>query len=301
MSSRSAVVTGATGFLGRHLVKHLLDEGWRVQAIVRPTANCAHLTDLGENFSLYTHNGSIDSLVEQFQTIRPSIVFHLASLFLSEHQLKDVEPLVQSNLLFGTQLVEAMTQTGVTALVNAGTAWQHYEGGDYSPVNLYAATKQAFEALLQYYIEARGLSVITLKLYDTYGPNDPRPKLINLLLRAASSKDNLIMSPGEQLIDLVHVDDVVAALRQAAFQLSDDHVQGHEFYAVSSGNSISLRALVDEVEKILGRSMPIVWGGRPYRNREVMAPWTGPVLPGWSCKIDLISGLTNILVAKTNP
>lgn len=295
MSGRSAVVTGATGFVGRHLVKHLLDEGWRVQAIVRPTSNCSHLTDLSEKFSLYTHEGSIDALIEQFQTIRPSVVFHLASLFLSDHQPKDVESLIQSNLLFGTQLVEAMTQAGVTALVNTGTAWQHYEGRDYSPVNLYAATKQAFEGLLQYYIEACGLRVITLKLHDTYGPDDPRPKLINLLRRVAEGRDDLSMSPGDQLIDLVHVDDVAAAFRQAANRLTAGHVAGHECYAVSSGCPVSLRSLVGEVEKILGRSLPIVWGGRPYREREGMVPWQGSKLPEWKPHVDLVSGLSKVI------
>lgn len=295
MSERSAVVTGATGFVGRHLIKHLLGAGWRVLAIVRPTSNCSPLADLGENLSLCTHEGSIDSLIEQFQSIRPSIVFHLASLFLSEHQPKDVESLIQSNLLFGTQLVEAMTQAGVTYLVNTGTAWQHYQNQDYSPVNLYAATKQAFEALLEYYIEARGLRVITLKLHDTFGPDDPRPKLINLLRRVAAGRDELPMSRGEQLIDLVHVDDVVAAFEQAADRLSGGYVADHECYAVSSGCPISLRSLVGEIEKMLGRSLPVLWGSRPYREREVMVPWQGLPLPGWTTTVNLSSGIADAL------
>ena len=295
MSRCSAVVTGATGFVGRHLVKHLLDRGWLVHAIARPASNCSHLTDLGENFTLYTHNGSIDALIEQFQTIRPSIVFHLASLFLSEHQPKDVEPLIQSNLLFGTQLVEAMTQGGVTALVNTGTAWQHYEGRDYSPVNLYAATKQAFEALLQYYIEARGLRVITLKLHDTYGPDDARPKLINRLRHVALTSESLEMSPGEQLIDLLHVDDVSEAFRVAAMRILDGCVSGHECYCLSSGFPMTLRALVEQVEQLLDRTLPITWGGRPYREREVMEPWRGPTLPGWAPSRNWVTGISQTL------
>ncbi len=294
MSEHSAVVTGATGFLGRHLVKHLLGAGWRVQAIVRPRSDCSPLAGLGDHFSLYTHEGSIDSLIEQFQTIRPSVVFHLASLFLSEHQPKDLEPLIQSNLLFGTQLIESMTQAGVTSLVNTGTAWQHYEGHDYSPVNLYAATKQAFEALLQYYIEARVLRVITLELHDTYGPDDPRPKLINLLRHAAQNNSELGMSEGLQEMDLVHVSDVVRAYACAAGRLIAQQEAGHEKFSVHSGTNISLRQLVELCERAWGTRLKINWGKRPYKTREVMMPWQGRTLPGWLPEVPLVTGLMSL-------
>ena len=135
----------------------------------------------------------------------PEIVFHLASLFLAQHTLEDIERLVQSNLLFGVQIAEAITLQGVTKLINTGTSWQHYENEDYNPVCLYAATKQAFEDMLKFYVEASKLKVITLKLFDTYGPDDSRPKLFTLLRKVAQEQTELAMSPGEQLIDLVYM------------------------------------------------------------------------------------------------
>jgi nucleoside-diphosphate-sugar epimerase len=295
MSDRSAVVTGATGFVGRHLVKHLLGAGWRVQAIVRPTSDCSPLAGLGDRFSLVTHEGGIDSLIEYFQASRPSVVFHLASLVLSEHQPKDVEPLIQSNLLFGTQLVEAMTQAGVTSLVNTGTAWQHYEGHDYKPVNLYAASKQAYQALLHYYIEACGLQVITLKLGDTYGPEDYRKKIVGLLLDAASKNILVALSVGEQEIDLVHVEDVVGAFLAAAERLHKRiGSSNHEMFSVTSGEPISIRHLVGMLEKIIGSSIPVKWGARHYRDREVFDPWMGDTIPGWSPEVSLEDGLSRL-------
>ncbi|MBK8637469.1 MAG: NAD(P)-dependent oxidoreductase [Chromatiaceae bacterium] len=291
MTHRSALVTGATGFVGRHLVRHLLREGWMVQAIVRPDSDRAPLAGLSDRLRLHNHNGTTNSLIELFQTTQPSVVFHLASLFISEHQPKDVEPLIHSNLLFATQLVEAMTLAGVTALVNTGTAWQHYENDDYSPVNLYAATKQAFEALLQYYIEARGLRVITLKLHDTYGPDDPRPKLINLLRRTAAGEEPLAMSGGDQMMDLVHVVDVARAFLVSAERLQTVGSKSHEKYAVYSGEALVLRELVDKIQEISGLLLPIEWGGRPYRQREVMQLWQGPSLPGWEPQICLREGI----------
>src|SRR4051812_1833664 len=91
--------------------------------------------------------GSTERIVARLKACKPDVVFHLASLFVSDHRVQDVQNLVESNLLFGTQLLEAMAQAGVKRIINTGTSWQCPH-----PFNLYAATKQAFESILGYYV-----------------------------------------------------------------------------------------------------------------------------------------------------
>ncbi len=288
---RTALVTGGTGFVGSHLVKRLIADGWRVHVVVRPDSDC---TKLSTAVNVHVHDHSTDGMLAIMQRAKPDIVFHLASLFVSEHEISDVTPLIQSNLIFGTQLAEAMARENVNLIVNTGTSWQHYKNHEYNPVNLYAATKQAFESLLQYYINACELRVVTLELFDTYGPDDPRPKLINLLKNLSMKKQQLAMSPGEQCVDLVHVDDVIDAFNIAAERLLNGRVVEHERYAVSSGKIMTLHEIVELLERLLGYQLPIVWGARSYRKREVMIPWSGGIaLPGWSPKIALTKGLTD--------
>ncbi|MDX8386447.1 MAG: NAD-dependent epimerase/dehydratase family protein, partial [Gallionella sp.] len=219
-----ALVTGGTGFVGSNLIHRLVDIGWEVHSIVRPGSDLKVLDACIDKISLHTHDGSTEGLVNIMSAAKPEVVFHLASLFLSAHTAKDVAQLITSNVLFSSQLLEAMKESGATSLVNTGTSWQHYENKDYSPVNLYAATKQAFEAILEYYVETASLKAITLKLFDTYGPNDPRPKLFHLLEKTAQSQSILSMSPGEQLIDLVYIDDVIDA-----YLLAAGHVQSEDY------------------------------------------------------------------------
>lgn len=292
-SLRVALVTGATGFVGSHLVSCLVKSGWQVHIVCRANSR---MPDVPEflRVTKHTHDGSTEGMIRLVGDARPSVVFHLASLFLSQHESSDIERLIQSNVLFGNQLLEAMKIHGVNHFINTGTSWQHYEDQTYSPANLYAATKQAFESLLQYYVEAGGLRAITLKLLDTYGPNDPRPKLMNLLKRVAQDMQPLAMSPGEQWLDLVHVDDVMQAYLTAAERLLAGAVQGHECYAVSSGQPIQLRELVRLVENVLGRSLPINWGARAYRSREVMQPWEGVLLPGWAAQVNLAQAIRDM-------
>lgn len=292
---RTALVTGATGFIGSNLVQRLLSCGWDVHVIVRPKSDLGALGACVGKLTLWEHDGTTENLISALARSKPDVVFHLASLFLSAHTPKDVTPLIQSNVLFSTQLLEAMSECGVKRFVNTGTSWQHYENHEYSPVNLYAATKQAFEAILQYYVEAKSFNVVTLKLFDTFGPNDSRRKLFRLLDEAARCREPLAMSPGDQLIDLVYIDDVIDAYMVAADRLQLEEHVGHRAFSISSGKPLKLKKLVDIYCDITGAAIAVQWGGRPYRAREVMSTWDrGEILPGWRPRVSLEEGIMRL-------
>ncbi len=291
-----ALVTGATGFVGSHLVQKLISENWIVHAITRPQSQLHQIEPLSTKMTLHVHDGTGENLLAIVKTVKPTMVFHLASQVLVEHRIQDIAPLLQSNLVFATQLVDAMVATQCYCLINTGTFWQHYDNKEYSPVCLYAATKQAFEVILQFYLETTPLKVVTLKLFDTYGPNDPRPKLFNLLKQAFQNQATLALSPGEQLIDLVHIDDVVAAYCIAAKQLQYQPDSTHQSYAVSSHNPISLKEVIAIYEQESNTQLPIHWGVKHYRQREVMIPWNqGKWLPGWQPKVNIKTGIKRII------
>jgi nucleoside-diphosphate-sugar epimerase len=292
-----ALVTGASGFIGSHLTERLSREGWQVAAMARP-ASASSLVLLPTIAKVYTYTGQTSEVVEAVAEFQPHVVFHLGSLFLAQHDTAQIEPLVSSNILFGTHLLEAMRLAKIATLVNAGTAWQNFNGEGYNPVNLYAATKQAFEDILLYYVQTAGLRAITLRLFDTYGPADTRRKLLALLVDAFRTGAPLGMSPGEQLLDLTHVDDICSAFLHAAGLLQSSDGSRHEVYAVGSEERHTLRELVAIFEEIAGKKLQITFGARAYRDREVMEPWQGPRLPGWHAKISLRDGLRRLLLAE---
>lgn len=280
--TKKAIITGITGFIGSHLARRLIKDGWELHAVTRNSSKYDLIQDIKDSIHFHMYDGTIESMQNIFDIGKPEIVFHLASLFLSQHKPEDITRLIQSNILFGSHLVESAVNSGCKQFINTGTSWQHFENNDYNPVNFYAATKQAFEDILKYYVEAHELKVITLKLFDTYGPDDPRPKLLNLLKRAAETGESLDMSPGEQLLDLVHVDDVVEAFC-AVRELLEAEGSLKKEYGVTSGDPISLKDIVLKLEDEIGKKINVNWGGRPYRNREVMVPCNSmATVPGWS-------------------
>lgn len=287
------LLTGATGFVGSHLAHRLVAEGHELSILVRPHSRIEVLQAILPNIHIYVYDGSHASLLSAVKAAKPCVVCHLASLVLAKHKPEDVACLIESNLSFPTQLLEAMNHLGVRYFVNTGTYWQHFKSDSYNPVNLYASTKQAFEAILEYYVQACGIKAITLKLFDTYGPNDPRPKLFNLLNKAVTTDELLDMSAGEQLIDIVYIEDVIAAYMIAIQRLLDGHVSQYESYAISSGKLLPLKELVHLYSKVIKRAIAVNWGARPYRDREVMVPWDkGQSLPNWEPKVSLHDGIS---------
>ena len=287
------LLTGATGFIGSQLALRLVVEGHEVAVVVRPDSRLDVLQAIIPRITVHIYDGSYESLVRALEVSRPELVIHVASLFLAQHKSSDVARLIESNLNFPAQLLEAMSQVGTGYMLNTGTSWQHYQNEIYNPVNLYAASKQAFEALLEYYVKAQGLKVITLKLFDTYGPGDFRPKLFSLLRRTARTGNILRMSPGEQEIDLVYIDDVLEAFLMAMQRLNI--VTTAENYAVSNSMRLSLRELTHIYGEATGYMLNVEWGGLPYRPREVMTPWTGgQLLPGWKVRMPISEGIVRM-------
>jgi nucleoside-diphosphate-sugar epimerase len=276
----------------------LVEAGWEVHAIRRPESKGDGLAGL-KGVEIHVYDGSIESLDVALQQGRPDVVYHLASLVMAQHVPQQVGPLIASNILLGTQLLEAMVARKVYRLVNTGTYWQHYDDREYSPVSLYAATKQAFETIMAYYLETSPLVAATLCLFDVYGPEDMRPKLFHVLRQAWRNGAELAMSPGEQLMDLTYIDDVVDAYFQATACISAAGCEKNAVYSVSSGAQVSLREVVATYSRIVRREVAVCWGKRSYRTREVMVPWTkGKLVPGWRPRVSLEEGIARMEAAE---
>ncbi len=272
-----ALITGGTGFLGRHLAGRLRDAGWNVGALVRSSSPAAQVERLrAGGCEMLSVDDTTASVLATVATFRADVVFHLATRFVGVHTPDDIVSLVDSNVLFGTRVLEGVRAAGHGAFVYAGTRWQHFDNGDFDPVSLYAATKQALEDIARYYAEVCGIRVLALHMTDCYGPGDERKKLVDRLLEAQRTGAPLGMSPGEQSIDLLHVSDAVRALETAGHRVAaDSGAPRFERFAARSGRSLTIRELVALVERVRGAPIAVTWNAHPYRARETFGPGRG--------------------------
>jgi nucleoside-diphosphate-sugar epimerase len=281
------LVTGATGFIGQNLIKLLLDKDYEIHCIVRINSN---ISSIDKRAIIFKYDGNIDSLLEYCKDERFDGVIHLASLFLSSHTKDNISGLISSNIQFGTELLEASKETNIKWFINTGTFWQNYEDEEYNPVNLYAATKEAFKDIAKYYTETSGLVFTTIKLNDTFGPNDTRNKVFNLWKKIAKSGEALEMSEGEQIIDISYIEDVINAYEILINYLNLD--ENNEFknkeFVITNNEKMSLKNLSKIFEEVTNSKLNIIWGARPYRDREVMIPYDNErIVPNWKQKYTL--------------
>jgi nucleoside-diphosphate-sugar epimerase len=260
------VLSGATGFIGSHLVPALLKAGHKAAILKRASSDLKNLKAFKNDIPIY-HSDTYSDIYAGIRDFSPDIVIHAAAWVVFKPAGEKIAELIYSNITFGTQILDAMAENNITNFVNIGTYWQHLENQRYNPSNLYAATKEAFKDIILYY-EKRGIQHKTLELYDTFGTGDSRKKIMDLLITACRNREGLDLTPGEQVLDLTYIGDIcnflVSNIGTPAF--FDNGT------VLISGTPIRLRDLGTMIEKKFNTPGLFHWGAKPYREQEVMIP-----------------------------
>jgi nucleoside-diphosphate-sugar epimerase len=294
------LITGATGFIGRNLVTSLLQLNHTITILIR---NESDTTLFPHSVQKYAYNGDVEALSHLIKQNQFDGIIHLASLFKASHCADDIKPMIDSNILLGTELLEACKQNEVKWFINTGTFWQNYYDENYDPVNLYAATKEAYEKISYYYTQTSSLIFTTIRLCDTFGPYDTRKKIFNLWEETCKADKMLDMTAGEQIIDISYIEDVVNAYITLIDQLnsSDAHLHKNKIYYVSNQERLTLKELAKVYENAANCKLNIRWAQREYREREVMIPYKhGEPVPNWRQQFSLFDAIQKTLKANNN-
>lgn len=290
---KTVLITGITGYIGSHLAKSLLAD-YQVYGLVREPLRREYIADFQDMLGLLPVDGSYESIYRAVQTVQPDLVYHLAAYYTGAHGGQETPRLIDSNITFGAYLLEAMSACGVPALAYATTYMTHYRGANYCPVNLYAATKQAFSDLLTYYTDAGLLRAATLMISDTYGTGDRRPKVLNIVKRAVETGERVAFSTGDIPYDVVYIDDIVSAFRLTGERLLRGEFQNDMFQVVPE-SPLSLRETVELMVQVNHLTLNAGWGERPAAEREMSKLIRlYPTPPGWVPRTPLEEGLRNL-------
>jgi nucleoside-diphosphate-sugar epimerase len=279
----SNIIVGAGSFLGNALKQKLLNSNEIVFDVsFRPG---------DEEFFLK----SLKNLLEK-ENIKN--LFICGGSQSSSDKLDTLNDLIQSNVFLPTAICSLVSDiSDNTKIIFFGSSWQLSDQSDFSPFNLYASSKQAAENMLEHFA-MEGLKICSLRLYDTYGKNDKRSKIVNLIANAIKNNKKLDMSEGKQLIDLIHINDVVDGVMHAVSILGKKESKSLLKFSLKSGSPIQVREIVRVYEKILSKDLNYLFnfGYHPYRKRERLSLPTNDNTPeGWSPKIDIEVGLKSLI------
>ena len=288
------LVTGATGFIGKHLIKKLNEKNYDVVALVRDSSNFKILEKYKLNSKIEIYDSSYESIESIFINYKITTVIHLASISTYDCSSKKIKELLAANIELGTFILEAMQKYNCYHLINTSSFWQEYSYEQRNPICLYAATKKAFENIIDFFCLNNELKVISLKLFDIYGHDDHRNKIISLLnnLKEGSVLD---MSFGEQKLNMTYIDDVIDAYLISIEILKNVTKGKHLKYSLYGDENVTLKKLVNIYETISGKDIKVNWGKLSYHKNQIMDPIKENKLPGWDTKVILEDGLKKLL------
>ena len=291
------IVTGSTGFVGRHLVPKLLDEGFQVLEITRCKIKSYKL------FKNRTSKLEVNDLNFKREIINfnPEIIIHLASYLTSSDKWDDVEKLINVNILFLSKLLDAVSQINLKLFINTGTFAEYSEGNNlFIPSYYYAATKTAARSILDYYANTYNFKQSTLVPYTIYGGEDTQKKIIDIIYDSTKTQNPIDLSPGEQILDFIHIKDVTNFYMLVL--KNHNKLSSKSNFMLGTGTGHSLKELTSKIEKVTQLKANVNWGGKKYRKSDVMyaVAKTDDIknIFLWEPKISLEEGLRKVIEKK---
>jgi len=259
------LLTGAAGFIGSHLARALLKEGYEVTALVRTGAKLDRIADVSGRLRFaYADMFSREEVATVVKKSAPELVLHLA--WCAEpgeglHSPKNVDFLTGSLELF-----RASAAAGCRRVVMAGTSIEYGESpspvGEDAPVkisNLYAAAKHALYLTGREMARRDGWSFASGRIFNVYGPGENPDRLVPQVIRDLAAGRPCELTEGEQLRDYLHVEDVAGGLLALARSPLEGAVN------IGSGEPVKVGDVARTLGRIMGAPQLLRFGAKPSR------------------------------------
>lgn len=285
------LLTGATGFLGSHLLEALLNCGYTVVIFKRTTSNLWRIQHLINQVKSY--DVDVQPIETAFLEQRIDVVIHTAC-----HYGRNGDPIctiVEANLMFGLRVLDACVKYNTDTFFNTDTLLQKH-------LNIYTLSKKQFVEWLKQ--QSDKIQVINLKLEHIYGAKDDANKFVPWVLsQLQENAPEIKLTKGDQQRDFIYIDDVVSAY----LVVLDNYTKLAAFneFDVGTGNLTTIKTFVKKLKESYEKQNSVVqtylnFGALPYRNGEMTTIEVNNrslIQLGWTPNIDIEQGLLNITKA----
>lgn len=307
---RTVLVTGAGGFIGSHLIEHLVSEGANVRAFLRYNSR-------GSRGLLELSPSDVLREIEVFwgdlrdaATVRKAMrqadgVFHLGALIGIPYSYNAPDAYVATNVGGTLNLLEASLGESVQFFVHTSTSEvygtaQRVPIDETHPLNAqspYAATKIGADQLAQSFYLSFGLPVRTIRPFNTFGPHQSARAVIPAIVSQALGDGPIRLGSLSTVRDLTYVVDTV----EAFVRMATTHAAVGQVINVGSGFGISIDEVVKKVLRLIGRDADVVLDEQRLRPessevlRLICDNSKAKEVLGWEPQYTLEEGLTKVI------
>ncbi|VDZ82575.1 NAD-dependent epimerase/dehydratase family protein [Kluyvera intermedia] len=287
------VVSGASGFIGKHMLEALQLSGIFVIAITR---NVLRNDDSNLSDVKWCDWEKVESLLAEYLIDSTFIaVIHLATEY--GRNLSSLVEVEDSNVVKPLKLLDLAVKYKANAFINTDSFFSKKEFS-YRYMQPYIITKKHFAAIGQYYSELHDISFVNMRLEHVYGPGDGEGKFIPYILsQLIDGQLDIKCTSGMQVRDFVYVDDVVAAYLTVLEKIND--IPSYVEYQVGTGYGVSLQDFLIHLQHLVpGSRGTFDFGALPQRENEIMystANNNDLVKLGWKPKFDFKLGIRKLL------
>lgn len=293
-------VTGATGFIGSHLVPELVKRGHDVYSFER------YVTGryvLGQRRDVKTVFGDVKEyymIKQALRGVQPDIVIHLAAISPVAYSYDHPHEVIETNFLSTVNLAEACLREvphfrhflfASTSETYGNGPNPKVEGTEQNPNSPYSVSKVACEKYLLFMRDAYGFPITILRNFNTYGRKDNTHFVVERTIVQMLQNESVGLGDPTPIRDFEYIDDHVNSYLLC---LDNPKAKG-EVFNFCTGRSVSVEQLVDQISKLIGSESEVIWNtipARPLDIKELVGNYSkAKKMLGWEPKFALEEGL----------
>jgi len=292
-NKKRVLITGGSGFIGKHLQKALYNYGAFVTIIDKNLPYAKSINTIKCDICDYKN------LEKAIRDISPEIVFHLAANINRASEFDIIRNMISVNLIGTLNLFESLKNiSSCRSIIVAGTSeeygnnqvpFKEYYKED--PISPYSFSKVSVSYLSKMLFNVYKLPIIVLRPTLAYGPGQKETMFIPALIKTFLRNERFIMTPGEQTRDFIFIDDLVNAYMLTG--VSEGHFG--EIFNIGSGKEYKIKDIAYRIASFLNKRNFLKIGAKDYRKSEIMSYFVdiskAKNCLNWTPKIEINKGL----------
>ena len=261
MKKKILLLTGTTGFIGYKFLQYALSKNFFVIDILREkNRNNKKIKNLKENYSRKYKNiffSNSSDLSRKIKKLKIDCFINFATLYSNHHSYNQIQDFIESNILFPSLIYDLINKR-TSKMINFGSMMQHTKSELLISKNLYAATKNAFEMISNYYSNINNISKFyNIKFYESFGVCDKRKKLIPTIINN-HKKNKLTKIQSKNLsLNIIHTDDII----NSVMILINSNIKSGS-YCIKNTRNIKIYELIKKINKQLKINIKVKYGNK---------------------------------------